>query len=79
MISVECSEGWGTDGKGGCEMCDHGWYKPTQANDNCTQCGMAGIVRKSTKERGSVNKASCISELHVPRRLDKKRSVFDDR
>ena len=63
ILSVECSEGWGTDGKGGCEMCDYGWYKPTQANDNCTQCGMAGIVRKVTKERGSVNKASCVSKL----------------
>ena len=47
-------------------MCDFGWYKSKQENASCTQCGMAKTVRKVTKERGSTNKASCVSKYIYP-------------
>lgn len=56
---VECSEGWEPNGRD-CRTCDFGWYKPKQENASCTQCGMAGSVRRVTKQRGSTNKAACV-------------------
>ena len=61
-ISVECSPGWEPDDKEGCRQCDFGYYKSKSGNINCTQCGMAGPIRRVTEQRESKAKVDCVSK-----------------